>query len=408
MKRIHIIFLTVLILAVLIRILLSFIYAPKIVNGQHVSFETILLSEPTEHGNYQSVTVQYTNTLGSRQITLYVEPQNDLHYGQTVLISGVVKQKNRGLGKNIIAMSFPQVQVVSAKQNVLFKVSLFIRQKIQTLYEKIFSPEFAALLLGIVLGVKGNFSKSFLQDLQATGVMHVIAASGMNVTMVSGFFTGILSLFFRRKWVIAMTIVLLLFYCVLSGMQASIIRATVMIAFALIGQLFGRQYSGLYGLLLAASGMLLYNPTWISDVGFQLSFAATLGIFFIKPLLPSWKIISDDIGTTISAQIATIPILIGSFGTYGLLSVLVNALVLWTIPPLMVLGGVGGLVGLLFEPLGSLLLILATPLLWFFTSVVQYFGSFGWQIRIDSTSIVMILGYYLVVGSWVWIVRKQK
>jgi competence protein ComEC len=119
-------------------------------------------------------------------------------------------------------------------------------------------------------------------------------------------------------------------------------------------------------------------------------------------------VISDDIGTTIAAQVATIPILVGSFGTYGLLSILVNALVLWTIPPLMVLGGVGGLLGLVWEPLGSLLLALATSLLWFFTGVVQYFGGFGWQISIGELPIIMIVGYYLVLGSWIWIIWKKR
>lgn len=406
MKRVHIIFLTFLILAVFARIFLSFIYAPKLTNGQQLSFETTLLSEPINYGSYASLTVQYVNKWGSKPIILYLQPQNNLHYGDTVAISGTIKTKVLGNTKTITAISFPHSKIENDKNNIIFHASFFIRDKIQTLYEKTFSPEFAALLLGIVLGVKGNFSKLFLQDLQATGVMHVIAASGMNVTMVSGFFTGILSLFFRRKWVIAMTIGLLIFYCVISGLQASIIRATVMIGFALVGQLFGRQYSGLYGLLLAACGMLIYNPTWIGDVGFQLSFAATLGIFFIKPLLPKWKIISDDIGTTISAQIATIPILVGSFGTYGLLSILVNAFILWTIPPLMVLGGIGGIIGLVFEPIGQFLLVLATPLLWFFTSIVETFGNFGWQISLNSVPIFMIVGYYLVVGSVLWMRRK--
>lgn len=397
-------FLFCLLLALAVRFLLSFFYEPRLNAGQHINFTTTLLSEPTDNITYKSITVDFSNGLGSSPIYLVLPEESAVHYGQKVIISGIISLKDFS-GKTETTISHPIIQATSS-QNPLLAVAYYLRQKVQNQYNAVLPQKSAALLLGIVLGAKGNFPENFLLNLQSVGVMHVIAASGMNVTMTAAFLLGIFTAFLRRQWAIIWTIAGLLFYCVISGLQASILRATIMIFFALAAQLLGRQYSGLYGLFLAAVGMLLYNPNWLFDVGFQLSFAATLGIMTIKPLLHLDGIFGEDVATTVSAQIATLPILVGSFGTYGLLSILVNALVLWTIAPLMILGGIGALVGLVFLPLGNFFVWICEPLLWFFENMVTYFGNFGWQVHVAYLPAVFIVGYYFLLGSWVLLGRK--
>jgi competence protein ComEC len=156
----------------------------------------------------------------------------------------------------------------------------------------------------------------------------------------------------------------------------------------------------------------------IEDIGFQLSFLATLGILLVKPLLDSWlavwkdkirfiSTLNDDITTTLSAQIVTLPILLGVFGSYGLLSVLANALTLWTIPILMTLGSLAILLGIVFAPLGKLFLFLSYPLLWFFETVVNFLGQVGWVLEIPAMPMVVWFGYYLILGAIVWSNKKQ-
>ncbi len=153
--------------------------------------------------------------------------------------------------------------------------------------------------------------------LQKTGVVHVIVVEGLNVILVSQFLLGIFTAFLKRQWAIALTIGGLLFYCIVCGLQPSIVRSTIMMGLALLAQLLGRQYSSFYGLILAGAGIQLYKPVPF-DIGFQLSFGAILGIIFLKPLLPKRGIFSEEINITIAAQVATLPILLNSFGTYGL------------------------------------------------------------------------------------------
>jgi len=143
--------------------------------------------------------------------------------------------------------------------------------------------------------------------------------------------------------------------------------------------------------------MLFFSPLLLIDVGFQLSVAATLGILFIKPLLPKHMVL-EDFSTTIAAQLATIPILLTSFGQYAMLSILVNLLILWTIPVIMVLGGIGAICAFFFPFLGQLFIQASYPLLWYIEKVVTVGAVYGWGIHL-SIPWSFVLGYYFLLVS---------
>jgi len=126
-----------------------------------------------------------------------------------------------------------------------------------------------------------------------------------------------------------------------------------MIIFSFGGQLLGRQYSGWFGLWFAAGLMLLIQPHLIFDLGFQLSVLSTGGIMYFQPLIARVPFLTEDITTSISAQLTTTPIILFAFGTYGTLSLITNALVLWMISPIMIVGGIAGLLGLLIPIVGK-------------------------------------------------------
>jgi competence protein ComEC len=390
-----------------IRFGLFFLFSPQLQNGQEISFETTLLSDPQQGSRYNRLTAYYTNGFGSQRILVSYSPQIHLQYGEVVRISGRVEISLPKNNQSITTMYFPTIEAVPEKQNYLLAVLNNLRQKVEMLYFDVLSKNDANLLLGVVFGIKGSFSKQFTQDLQSAGVLHVIAASGMNVTMVSGFLFFLIGPLFPRRIGIFLCMVGVLLYAVLSGLQASIVRATIMGLIAFSAQLLGRQYAGIYGLFLAGSGMLVWDPSLFFDVGFQLSVMSTFGILVFKPLFPN-NALFDDIGTTFSAQIMTLPIMLANFGTYGLLSILVNALVLWTIPPLMVLGGVGAIVGLVIEPVGAFLVWLTIPFLWFFETVVSFFGGLKWNVQVQSLPWEMVVGYYLMVFAIVVIIKRLK
>jgi len=186
--------------------------------------------------------------------------------------------------KTVYSMYFPKVVAVEDPKSTLLAVTVFIRQSVADLLNKILPPDLSSLLLGIVFGIKGPMSKEFINNLRLAGVMHVIAASGMNITMIAGFLSAIFMLFLKRQVALIASILGFIFYAFLAGMQSSIIRAAIMGILVFSSQVLGRQNLAAYGLFLAGFIILMISPLLISDVGFQLSFTATLGLLHIGPL----------------------------------------------------------------------------------------------------------------------------
>jgi len=355
-----------------------------------LSFETIILSQPYSIGSQQVFTANYKNQSASRRIRITTGRFPELNYGENVRISGTLKL--RVINKNsFLVMYFPKIEMVKINFNLLdksLKIVDGLRKKLISLFSKTLPSPSSSLMIGIIFGIKEQMPKDFSDNLRTSGVFHVIAASGMNVTLIGGFISTVLAFFLKRQIAIILSIAGIIFYAVLAGLEASIIRASIMGILVFSSQIMGRQTLAANGLFLAGFVMLFISPNLVSDIGFQLSFASTVGILYIKRL-----------PTTVAAQIATLPILLANFGIYSIYSILVNGLVLWTVPILMMIGGVGALLGLILEPIGQLLIYLCYPLLLYFENVVNFFGKIGGVIVIQSLPWQFIVGYYCLLGS---------
>src|SRR3989344_1867217 len=373
-------------------------------DGQEVSFETAILSQPQVVGSQHRLTANYKN----QKIRIITSRFPELNYGDFVRISGKISSKNdRAL------MYFPKIETASQSSNVLqagLQKIHTLRQKLIALFSRTLPSPSSSLLLGIIFGIKEQMSKDFSNNLKTSGVFHVIAASGMNVTLIGGFISTFFAFFLKRQIAIGLSILGIMFYAVLAGLEPSIIRASIMGILVFSAQILGRQTLAINGLFLAGFTMLLVDPTLISDIGFQLSFVATLGLVLIPKIKAIGKIwvIGEGVNTTIAAQIATLPILLANFGTYSLYSILVNGLLLWTVPILMIIGGIGAILGLILMPLGQLLIYLCYPLLLYFETIVNIFGKIGGAITIESLSWQFILGYYCLLSSVLLILRKKE
>lgn len=404
-RRIFAFFICFLIIALLLRFIFFFQNKTTYHDGESLAFNTTLLSQPQTVGRYQRITAN----VNQQKIFITTSNFPQYNYGQELLISGKIKISSQN---NLLTMSFPKIQI--QKDNSVFSmtpilaVTSFIRQNVISVFQRTLPPTYSSLILGIVFGIKDQMPKAFMDQLKLSGVLHVIAASGMNVTMVAGFLSGIFVLFLRRQIALVLSVLGIFFYAVLAGLEPSIIRASIMGALVFSSQIIGRQSLAVYGLFLSAFLMLFVSPMLLFDVGFQLSFLATAGLLFIKPLFKSKSAKWEDLSTTFVAQTATLPILLTNFGTYSLWSIAVNALVLWTIPILMILGGAGAIFGLIFLPLGQVFLFLSFPFLMFFEKIVSFFAGFGGIVQLSNLSWPFVLGYYLLLAGIVIWLRKRR
>lgn len=233
----------------------------------------------------------------------------------------------------------------------------------------------AALLNGILWGTKETMPRDFYEALRRTGTLHVIALSGMNITILVALI-GKLTLFLGRKKAIFMTLLSIFVFIGFVGPSASVVRAGIMGSLTLIAVYFGRRDWSLLSLVLAAGIMLIFFANWLTDVGFQLSFLATLGIILFASKPESQKArgvreeilkkTKDNLQTTLAAQVFTLPVMLITFKQLSLIAPVTNVLVLWIVQPIMILGFILSLLSLVFWPL-------AYPLAWIIWLPLTYF-----------------------------------
>ncbi len=381
-------------------------------DDQVITFETQLQSQPKISARGQRVSLILPN---SQRITVLLTLNPLLSYGDKIKIEGKVEYFQVENGNQIASMNYPQFRVLKkgTETNLMYKV----RENIINFFNSSFNPRYSSLMLGIVFGIKQEMDSQFYLDLQKVGLLHVIAASGMNITMVGGFFLGLFSLIFKRQLAIILSILGILLYAFMAGFEPSIVRASIMGILVFSAQLIGRQSSGFLGLFGAAFVMLFLNPSLVFDIGFQLSFMATLGLIYLRPIFFLNKkikkvikksIIGEDLVTTTTAQLFTLPILLVNFGSYSLVSILVNGLVLWTVPILMAIGGLASILGLIIEPIGRALSYLSLPFLLYFEKIAELFSGFGGQFELKNLPVLIIFGYYCLLISIILFFRRKE
>lgn len=228
----------------------------------------------------------------------------------------------------------------------------------------------ASLAIGILLGVKREMPRDFYDALVATGTLHVVAASGYNVSVVSGIVSAGLTQFVGKQVGLFLGIISVAGYVLIAGSSASVVRAGVMGSLTLMGIMLGRMRQAKWLLWVTAWIMLMIKPSLSADIGFQLSMAATVGLLYLSPMflrLSNHQYLVNNLYPTLAATISTAPIILWHFGRLSLIGVLVNMLILPVVPLIMLLATLT----VLISPVSYLLYV---PL-WWMVLVISCFGS---------------------------------
>jgi competence protein ComEC len=305
---------------------------------------------------------------------------------------------------------------------------------LETIYRIFPDPE-ASLLAGILLGVDNGLPNDLQQAFKDTGTAHIIAISGFNIAIIASIFLSIFGRLFGQRRGALFAAVGIIFYTLLVGADAAVVRAAVMGVTALFARHFGRRQDGVNTLFFAAALMCLYNPLYVWDVGFQLSFAATLGLILYgqpleqfverllakyartqvdtspvapnpQPLTPSSylasrasSLISEFFLLTLAAQITTLPIMAYHFNRLSLVSFIANPFILPVQPAVMILGGLADILGMIFLPLGQAAAYIAWPFVAYTIHVVDFFANVpGAAISVDFPFSGVILWYAALLG----------
>lgn len=235
----------------------------------------------------------------------------------------------------------------------LFAYSL--REKIRS----IVTDEAGAVLCGMALGGYDGLSEATREAFSATGLAHILSVSGTHMALVAGFLILIIGR--HGKWQIVLVLALLFLYALLCGGSAPVWRSFLMSAIALAGSCSYKKAQSGNIFCATAVLLLLYNPLWLLDVGFQLSFAATGGLIFIYPQLKErlafikWSLVREGFAITLAAQLVTLPLLVWYFNQLSLVSFAANILLV----PAMELLVIAVLAGLCLPFAGTFIIYVA-------------------------------------------------
>jgi ComEC/Rec2-related protein len=289
------------------------------------------------------------------------------------------------------AASSPQVFILSAGAPSPAGAIAWAQGQLTAAVDREVPEPAAALMLGIAFGIHQPLASEVRAPLQDAGLIHVVVVSGLKVVLVIAMISAIarvLEWSRRRTLLTALPVVAL--YVLISGAGPAAIRSALMAGAGMLAATGGRRTDPLPMLALVAALMVGLAPGLVEDPGFQLSFLGTAGILLLaEPIarrLPGPRLFADPFAVTVAAQLATLPVMAGTFGVVALGGPIANALVLPMLPVMIVTGGSGAILSALHPGLGWLLLR--------FTAL----GTIA--MTAVARAVTAIPGAAIVVGSW--------
>ena len=286
-----------------------------------------------------------------------------------------------------------------------------IRAKIIAIYNRYLPGEEAGFLSSVVLGDRGGLENELKDLFQRVGVAHVLAVSGLHVSVICMFIYRFLR---RRRFGFAksgaLSGVVAVLYGIITGGSVSSVRAIGMFIIFLIAEVLGECYDMLTAMAVMAFALLIPNPLYITNSSFIFSFGAVLVIWFIAlPMVECYRGIittkSKLLNKMISGFVFAVGIFVGMvpvttafFNQIPIYSILLNLLILPLMPLLLGLGLIAGIVGLIFPVVAEYLLLACHYIIYFYEWLSSLVSKLPGAVTIvGHRSVVAIVVYYLVL-----------
>jgi competence protein ComEC len=370
---------------------------------------------------------------------LFVPRYADYSYGDVLQVEGKLETPpqfgdfdyeeylaRKGIYSTIF---YPEIEVLdTGKGFVLLEWIYSLRNSLSDTFVKILPEPQASLAQGIVLGIRGNIPLSVKEDFTRTGTAHLLAISGLHLSIVAGILLSLGIWIFGRKGYVYIWLALaaIWLYALLTGMHAPVIRAAIMVSLFLAAELLGRQRSAVTSLAFAAAVMVGINPQILWDASFQMSFAAMAGLIFIYPLVQSLlrnavkavlgeegimvsiaNLITDSLSVSLGAVIAVWPLVAYYFDVISPVAPLATFFALPALSGIIVAGALAGFLGLVLIPVAQVI----GWLVWLFTSymllVVDVFAAIPF-IEGGTVNANLILVYYSVLALVIWLFKHRS
>jgi competence protein ComEC len=377
----------------------------------------------------------------SGRVMAYVPPYPEFAYGDVVRVTGELQTPpvlddfdyaGYLAGRDIFSvMTYPRVEVTSRGAGFAPLSWVYsARQALSARLAEVLPEPQAALAQGIILGIRAGIPQSVNDDFARTGTTHVLAISGMNLNIVAGLFVAtFVWIFGRRRYTyVWLALSSTWVYALLTGLNAPVVRAAIMLSVFFLADVFGRQRSALPALALAAAVMTAVSPRLLGDASFQLSFLATFAMAVVAPPIQSWardrvaarlgdsgsrvrtvNWLTDSLTLTLSVVLIVWPVTAHYFGLFSIVAPVATLLIAWALAPVTIAGGLAAVLSLVFLPLGQAIGWVAWLFLSYMLAVIHWLGSLpAAAVNSDSVSPLAVFGYLAAVVLALWLFRSRQ
>ena len=397
--------------------------------GTKIELTGLIVAEPEVTAKSTRLVV----TVGGERVLVSTDRYADVTYGDTINFSGKLKKPESfetELGRTFnypgylavrdifYTVPFATVSVIEHGQgNPLLSTLLSVKKMfLDSIQAHIPEPE-VGLGAGLLLGVKSSLGDELEDDFRTTGIIHIVVLSGANIMLVVVFIMYVLSLFCSVRVRAIVGIVTICLFALMVGFSATVLRASIMAGLTMMALLLGRQYAMMRALFFAGAVMLLINPLLlVYDVGFQLSFLATLGLILVAPqfeqllsdVKPIFKL-KEYFLATVATQIAILPLLLYQIGQFSVVAIVVNMLVMPAVPFAMLSTFLTGLAGLVSAPLATLIGAVSYGFLTYIILIATWFAALPFAaFTVPEFPFLVVILLYVVIGLVVYRVSNRR
>ena len=354
------------------------------------------------------------------------------HYGDVLRVTGELETPSQSEDFDYRAylahqgiysvMYYPSIEFLDSGQGVppLQWIYSFRERLAASMAGGLPEPQ-GSLAQAILLGLRGNIPDSLNEAFSRTGTTHLLAISGLHMSIIIAILLSLCTLVFgrQRSIYIWLTLALMWLYVLLAGMNPPVIRAAVMGSLFLIALYLGRQGSAIIALAFAAAVMVGIQPGLLWTVSFQLSFMAMVGLILLYPSLQTWgrkgiarisgnretlaaagNMIADVFAASLAATVAVVPIIAYNFGIVSLVGLPATFFALPALPFIIVTSALVAFVGLIASVAAQVLGWLAWLFLSYLIFLVEGFDALPHSsLEVTTVSPWYVLGYYVVLAG---------
>ncbi|HET9476452.1 MAG TPA: DNA internalization-related competence protein ComEC/Rec2, partial [Dehalococcoidia bacterium] len=373
----------------------------------------------------------------SGRVLVYTQPWTNFAYGDLLEVQGKLKTPEDFSGFDyreyllrqgiVSTVSHPDVSVLSRGNGSAWREDLIdIRSRLSFALAEVLPEPEASLAGGILFGTRSAIPADLTDNMRATGTSHLVAVSGQNVTIAAALMIAVFGWVIGRRNACWGALAGIFLYAALVGAQPSVIRAAIMGGLWVMSIALGRQNTALVALSLAAAGMTALDPQVVHEVGFQLSFAAVLGLILVTPVLNHYidrlsghrpshegsapiRVARDVLTMTLASIAFTLPIAAINFQQVSLAAPFAN---LFAVPAFLAVAATSGLAAVLALVIpgeAAWLSVIAWPPAAYMIGVVRLFAGLpGASVQITGvhTSHAVVF-YALLAGLLYWASRHR-